>query len=124
MESGRPGPFARRGELQLSTEVWVMALIRRANLAGAAATVARKGDLRAGAVVVRTFDRQSGEARLFSEAVRGSGERVWMQPRPGAGEAELEAYVERQARIDPDLWVVDVEAPEAWRFLTEPVEKA
>ena len=36
----------------LSTDVWVGALIRRAELGGAFATVARKGDPRAGAVLV------------------------------------------------------------------------
>ena len=73
----------------LSTEVWVFALIRRAELAG---------------------------------ATRGDGERVWMQPAPSTAEADLDVYVERAARIDPDLWVVEIEDTDGARFLTEPVE--
>jgi len=108
--------------LLLSTEVWVFALIRRVELAGAFATVARRGDARAGSVLVRTIDRRNGEARLYAEATRGDGERVWMQPASSTAEAELDAYVERAARIDPDLWVVEIQDGDGARFLTEPVE--
>ena len=64
----------------LSTDIWAGALIRRAELGGAFATVIRKGDPRAGAVLVKVVDRRAGVARLYSEATRGDGERVWMQP--------------------------------------------
>ncbi|MBV9509934.1 MAG: DUF1491 family protein, partial [Caulobacteraceae bacterium] len=106
----------------LASDVWVGALIRRAELAGAFAVVARKGDARAGAVLVKTLDRRKGEARLYAEAVRGDGERVWMQPAPGRDEAELDAYIARAARIDPDLWVVEIEDAEGRHFLIEKVE--
>jgi hypothetical protein len=107
----------------LSSEVWVAALIRRAELGGAFATVARKGDGRAGAVLVKTIDHKTGEARLFAEATRADGERVWMQPAPSDREAELDAYADRAARIDPDLWVVEIEDADGRRFLTEAVER-
>lgn len=107
----------------LSTDVWVAALIRRAELAGAFATVAMKGDARAGSVLVKALNRKTGEARLYAEATRGDGERVWMQPRPGATESELDQYAERARRIDPDLWMVEVEDGEGRHFLTEAVEE-
>lgn len=107
----------------LSTDIWVAALLRRAQLAGAFGVVARKGDARAGAVLVRTLRLPGdGQARLYAEATRGDGERVWMQPAPGRDAAELDAYVERAARIDPDIWVVEIEDREGRPFLTEPVE--
>ncbi|HEY5072475.1 MAG TPA: DUF1491 family protein [Caulobacteraceae bacterium] len=108
----------------LSTQVWVMALIRRAELAGAFATVVRKGDVRAGAVLVRCVSRAPSEVRLFAEAIRGDGERVWMQPLPRANTSDLEAYIDRAARIDPDLWVVEIEDVDGARLLTEQVEKS
>lgn len=108
----------------LSTDVWVGALIRRAELGGAFAAVLRKGDPRAGAVLVKVVDRRRGEARLFAEAVRGDGERVWMRPIKAAEEAELDAYVERARRFDPDLWVVEIDDREGRHFLTEPVDEA
>jgi len=106
----------------LSTDIWVGALIRRAELSGAFAVVVRKGDPRAGAVLVKVMDRRDRSWRLFSEATRGDGERVWMQPLKGE-EADLDAYVERSRRIDPDLWVVEIDDAEGRHFLTEAVEE-
>ena len=107
----------------LSTDIWVYALIRRAEMGGAFAMVARKGDARAGAVLVKQVNRRAGEAHLYAEATRGDGERVWMQPVDSADEVELDAYVARAARIDPDIWVVEIEDNEGRHFLTETVEK-
>ena len=106
----------------LSTDIWVGALIRRAELGGAFAMVVRKGDPRAGAVLVKVVDRGAGETRLYAEATRGDGERVWMQPHPAADEPDLDAYAERARRIDPDLWVVEIEDRQGRHFLTETVE--
>ncbi len=107
----------------LSSDVWVAALIRRAELGGAFATVVRRGDGRAGAVLVKTVDRRAGQARLFAEATRADGERVWMQPTPSLVEADLDAYAARAARIDPDIWVVEIEDADGRRFLTEAVDR-
>ena len=107
----------------LSTDIWVGALIRRAELGGAFAVVVRKGDARAGAVLVKVLNRSKGTARLYSEATRMDGERIWMQPVPSTDERELDAYVERTARVDPDIWVVEIDDREGRHFLVEPVER-
>ena len=110
----------------LSTDIWVGALIRRAELAGAFAVVVRKGDPRAGAVLVKVLGRKAGTVHLYASAIRGDGETVWMQPvatpNATAAEPDLDAYVERSRRIDPDLWVVEIEDAEGRHFLTEPVQ--
>ncbi|MBQ1542834.1 DUF1491 domain-containing protein [Caulobacter sp. CCUG 60055] len=106
----------------LSTDIWVGALIRRAEQGGAFAAVLRKGDARAGAVLIKVLDRRAGIARLYAEATRGDGERVWMQPVASEAEADLDAYAERSARIDPDVWVVEIDDREGRHFLVEPVE--
>ena len=109
--------------MQVASDVWVYALIRRVELAGSFATVARKGDAAAGAVLVKTVDRRGGGARLYAMATRGDGDQVWMQPVELTDEAGVDAHIERSARIDPDIWVVEVEDRFGARFLTEPVEK-
>ncbi len=106
----------------LSTDIWVSALIRRAELEGAFAMVVKKGDPRAGAVLVKVVDRRAGLVRLYAEATRGDGERVWMQPLASTDEAALDAYTERGRRVDPDVWVVEVEDVQGRHFLTEAVE--
>ena len=106
----------------LSTDLWVAALIRRAEQGGAYATVVRRGDTRGGAVLVKAIDRRAGNARLYAEAFGVGGERVWMQPVASIEEPDLDAYAERAARIDPDIWVVEIEDLQGRHFITEPVE--
>ncbi|HYF22138.1 MAG TPA: DUF1491 family protein [Caulobacteraceae bacterium] len=106
----------------LSTDLWVGALIRRAQAGGAFAMIERKGDARAGTVLVKVVNRRAGWARLYAEAFRGEGERVWMRPVKAEDEPAIDAYVQRQARIDPDLWLVEIDDVEGRHFLTEPVE--
>ena len=107
--------------MNIHSDIWVYALIRRAELAGAFATVLRKGDARAGAVLVKTVNRKTGAAHLYAEATRAGGEAVWMQPSDSTDEAALEAYIARTAKFDPDIWVVEVEDADGKRFLTEPL---
>ena len=108
--------------MRLPTDLWVSALLRRAEQGGAFPTVLRKGDLQGGAVLVKVVDRRAGRASLFAEAVRGEGERVWMRPVASEDEAALDAYAERQLRFDPDLWIVEIDDNRGRTFLTEPVE--
>jgi hypothetical protein len=105
----------------LSTDLWVSALIRRAELGGGFATVARKGDARAGTVIVKVFDTSNRRARLYSEAFGPDGERLWMEPVESEVESDLDQYLERQIRYDPDLWIIEIEDREGRHFITEKV---
>ena len=106
----------------LSTDIWVAALIRRAELGGGFGVVAHKGDARAGSVLVKAFNQNNGTVRVFAEATKGDGSRVWMQPLSATDEASADAYLARSLRIDPDLWVVEIEDREGRHFLVEPVD--
>lgn len=109
---------------ELKTEFWASALIRRANIAGAFAAVVRKGDTDAGAVLVKvsTLD---GRARLYAPARNGEGERIWLDLSAGPlgdNEPDVDDYVQKRVRTDPDLWVIEVEDREGRHFLLEPVD--
>jgi hypothetical protein len=106
----------------LQSELWIGALIRRAEAGGAHAAVLRRGDARAGAVLVKLINRREGWARLFAEAVQGDGEAAWMEPVGAHTEPELDAYAERAALRDPDLWIVEIDDPRGRHFLTERVD--
>ena len=45
-----------------------------------------------------------------------------MRPAVSEDEVDLDRYIERATRIDPDLWVVEIDDREGRHFLTEPVE--
>ena len=105
----------------LNSDLWVGALIRRAQIEGANATVVRKGDARAGTVIVKAYNTSDRTARLYSEAFGQDGERLWIQPVSGT-ESELDAYIERQRGYDPDIWVVEVEDRQGRHFIVEKVQ--
>lgn len=111
--------------MQLKTGIWAGALVRRAELAGAFATVVRHGDDDGGAVLVkvRTLD---GRARLYAPALNGDGETVWLDLSAGSlgvDEAAVDAYAAQRIKSDPDLWVIEIADRAGRHFLTEPVEK-
>jgi len=110
--------------LRLSSDIWVYALLRRVQLAGSFATIVRKGDARGGAVLVKTFDPKTRSVRLWSEAVGRDGEPVWMRPVEREDEAGVDAYIDRAARIDPDVWVVEIEDADGRRFLADAADGA
>jgi hypothetical protein len=73
-------------------------------------------------VLVKVLGRRDASVKLYASAVRGEGETVWMQPLAAADEAAIDAYVERSRRVDPDIWVVEIDDADGRHFLTEPVE--
>jgi hypothetical protein len=83
--------------------------------------VVRKGDARAGTVLVKAYDTSERRARLYSEAFGPDGDRLWIQAVTGT-ESEIDAHIQRQAGYDPDIWVVEIEDRRGRHFITEKVE--
>lgn len=107
---------------RLKAEIWVKALIRRCEAAGAQAMVVRRGDAQAGVVLVKV-NRLDRTASVYSPARAGDGSLVWLSA-TGAGpvsEPDADAYIERQRKFDPDLWVVEIEDRDGRHFLQEPM---
>jgi hypothetical protein len=97
-------------EARLKTGLWVKALIRRCDLAAVAVAVAARGDADSGAVLLKFRDREAG-CSVLAQARGRNGELVWMRATgPGlVAETEADAYIARQRRRDPDMWVVEIE---------------
>ena len=104
---------SKDGYLLLSTDIWVGALIRRVELAGSFAYLARKGDLRAGSVILKVLNLRTYETRVY----RPESDDVWRRIATADDD-----YITRQVRYDPDLWVVEIEDVDGRTFLTEKVE--
>ncbi|HKD20358.1 MAG TPA: DUF1491 family protein [Rhizomicrobium sp.] len=106
---------------RLKAGIFVRALIRRAEVAGAQAYVVRKGAEEAGAVLLK-ISRLDGTCMVLSQARRGEGELVWVKPIGDAADEEASRkYFEKQTRFDPDLWIVEIEDREGRAFVDEPV---
>lgn len=108
-------------EPRLRAEIRVAAHLRRAQAAGAFAHVARKGDPDAGAVAVKVFmgRLETGPvARLFIQSRNEAGEPIWREPFDGpVPEKTADDWLMRERRIDPDLWIVEVEDREGRSFV-------
>lgn len=96
---------------RLKTEFWASALLRRWNHhAAVVATLVRRGDNDAGTVLLK-ISHLDGTATVLSQTVNAEGERAWMRGTGAApvADAEAEAYIQRQRKRDPDLWVIEIE---------------
>ena len=105
----------------LSSDIWVSALLRRVEQAGSFAYIARRGDKSFGAVLVKVLNLRTRDTYVLREAQKGE-DTLWMQPVEAKDEADLDAWIARQSKYDPDIWVVEIEDAEGRHFLTEKVE--
>lgn len=109
-------------EARLKTGLWIRALIRRCDLAAIGVVVAARGDVDSGAVLLKLRDRAIGYSVLAQ--VRGpDGEPAWMRATGSVpvAEADADAYIARQRRRDPDVWVVEIECGSAASVVDGPI---
>mgnify|MGYP002621842128 CR=1 FL=1 len=104
--------------MRVTTELWVSSLVRRAFSGGGFAAVERRGAADAGAVMIVRRGRM-GEVRLYAPAAQASydearpEERMFTELSHAMEDGEAQKRIEREARFDPDLWVVELEVDDA-----------
>lgn len=108
--------------MRLTSDFVVSALIRRVFADGGFAAVERRGALQAGAIFLRQRHRD-GSQTLLGPAPQTSFDDTAadrrFECRVAAGSADdVEAVLSRETRFDPDLWVVEIEADDAGRYVT------
>ena len=104
---------------RLTADVWVSAYLTRLRLQDIPAFVVKKGDLTAGAVLVK-LNTLDGQARAYQRSFDlMTGERTWMVLSDG-DEADVDAALTRQRGFDPDLWIIEVEDRAGRHLLDEP----
>lgn len=99
-------------EARVKAGLWVQMALRLGDVDGRFGAVLRKGDPDAGGVLVVLRGREG--LAVLSQVRAGEGDVAWMRgtgPKP-VSQADADAYVERQVRRDPDLWVLEFEAPD------------
>lgn len=95
---------------RLVSGVTVSALIRTIEAAGGGGMVIAKGDATAGALLLLLADR--GESTALLERTLGLTGYGWNDSGPAAP-SERPAYLERRRKSDPDLWIVELDHPNA-----------
>ncbi len=106
---------------RLKAGIFVRALMRRADVAGASAFIVRKGAEEAGAVVLNVA-RLDGTCLILNQARDGKGNLVWARPLGDWGEeTKARSWLEKQIKFDPDLWIVEIEDRQGRAFVDEPI---
>jgi hypothetical protein len=110
--------------MRLKSGIWVAAYMRRAQVEGAFTAVRRRGAEEAGAVFIKV-SRLDGTAELFGPAPQTAFDEAHpvdrafvrcMKTQPSS-EADVEAYLAKEIRFDPDVWIVEVEDRAGRHFL-------
>ncbi|MCR4377600.1 MAG: DUF1491 family protein [Rhodospirillales bacterium] len=96
-------------EPRLKSELWIKAQLRLCDLNCMPAVIARRGDVDAGQILIKVMKSRIS-CDLLARRFDAQGRRAWMILVQGA-ESDCDAYVAREADIDPDLWVLEIEDP-------------
>lgn len=96
------------------------ALVRRASAAGDFATILRKGYPDRGALLLDVASRGRHVGCL--ERVLGmTGGYAWERvgPADSSGSGDVEDFLARRTRFDPDMWLIELDIADAERVIAE-----
>ena len=97
---------------RVKAKLWVQMALRMGDVGGRPGAVLRRGDPDAGGVLVVLRGRDG--LCVLSQVRAGEGAVSWMRASGAApvDQESADAYVARQVGRDPDLWVIEFEAPD------------
>ena len=99
-------------EARVKAGIWVSMALRLADLAGRSGVVLRRGDADSGGILCVLRGREG--LVVLSQVRDAEGREAWLRGSGGTpvDQAAADAYVDRQVKRDPDLWVLEFDAPD------------
>lgn len=100
--------------MRLRSDIWVGALIRRAEIEGAYAALRRRGAEQAGAIFI-VVNNLEGRFSLYAPAPQmvfdeaAPSDRLFALVLADCESDELDARLEREISFDSDCWIVEIE---------------
>jgi len=105
-------------DARLPSALLVAAMIRRTQDAGGFAAVLARGDEGGGAILVAAVT--GGRTRFLERGIGPAGKAMLIDMTPTNADIEVaNGYWQRRRSRDPDLWVIELDIPDAERFVAE-----
>lgn len=110
---------------RLPTHLEAAAILRRAEGYGDFATIVRRGDKERGSLLLLIASRGRHVASL-ERLLDADGAYRWraVGPSESAEAAEVSSFLQKRARFDEDLWVIELDVADPERFTAETVGQA
>jgi hypothetical protein len=107
---------------RLPAKLEITGLARRIEAEGGFATIVRRGDPDAGALLLLVSSRGRHVACL-ERALTMAGAYEWRATGPAdlAESREVAAFLAKRAQFDPDLWAMELDIADAERFVAETI---
>ena len=105
-------------EARLPAHVEISSLIRQVQAEGGFATVIKKGQREAGTILL-VLTENGTNSRIFERMPQLDGSRIWHCAMTQDTEIpdEFDRYLERRAKQDPDVWILELDVKNGERFL-------
>ena len=104
---------------RLKPNIWISALRRRAEMAGAFVVMIKSGDPDGGSIVIQTLS-PDGSISLYTGQTQMDGTRAWAVQTALTPET-LEERLSRLKKMDEDIWIVEVMDAQGRHFIDEPI---
>jgi hypothetical protein len=97
-------------EARLKTKLQVMAAVRLCAVHAIPIVIARRGDEDAGVILVK-LNRLERGFTVLAQTRTGAGDLAWLRAtgESPVDEPTADAYIARQLKRDPDVWVIEIE---------------
>ena len=107
-------------EPRLSAEMQVQSLLRKVNQEGGFGVVLKKGDRISGSILIQCVEKGEN-TRLLERMPSLDNAPSWQQiwPQGTDKKQELPEYLERRYRFDPDIWLIELDIPDAERLIAD-----
>ncbi|QJB69660.1 DUF1491 family protein [Parasphingorhabdus halotolerans] len=107
-------------EPRLSSEFFITALLKKVNQEGGFGAVIRKGDRISGSILVICVEKGENP-RLLEKMPMLDGSSMWQKiwPQDIEKQQNLDEYLARRTKFDPDIWLIELDIPDAERLIAE-----
>ena len=94
--------------------------MRRVAAQGGFATIIAKGDAERGSLLLIVTQR-GRPAAMLERMLNAAGEYEWQKSGPESSDSA--DWLDKRRRNDPDLWLIELDVPDAERFIAETTSK-